>query len=468
MAGAGARRRPVSASMPPDPERRPPAVSRRTSTARGTIWGVEVVTHGCRLNASESDEIRALARAAGHDGLVVHNSCAVTGEAVAALRRAIRRSARERPGARIVVTGCAAHTDGAALAAMPEVTAVIGNAEKLDAGSWTGAPDFGLAGEERLRVAPIEAVREMAPHMAARAAGGPDGRVRAFLAVQNGCDHACTFCIIPKGRGRARSVPMGAAVEGARRLAGEGRSEIVLTGVDLTSWGGDLPGAPRLGDLVQAILAHVPDLPRLRLSSIDSVEADPALMDALGDPRLMPHMHLSLQHGHDLILKRMKRRHGRDDALRICAEMRARRPDIALGADLIAGFPTETDAHHAASLGLIEACGLVHVHVFPFSPREGTPAARMPPVPRPVARARAAELRAAAKAGLRAHLDARIGGTDEIVVHRGRTEGGERTGLARDFCRVVLPDGRGAEPGSRIEVGIVARRGESLVARALR
>ena len=445
--------------------------------------GVRVVTHGCRLNAAESATMLEHARAGGHNNLIIHNTCAVTAEAVRSARQAVRRSARENPGARIVVTGCAAHTDGEGFAAMPEVDAVVGNGRKTAPGTWRSLPDFGVSASEKLRVDDHVFTREHAPHISS----GPtppsltppslkplphvplsdvprasEGRARAFLGVQNGCDHACTFCIIPKGRGPSRSVPTGVVVEGARQLAGDGVAEIVLTGVDLTSWGGDLPGAPRLGDLVQAILAHVPDLPRLRLSSIDSIEADPALMDALGEARLMPHLHLSLQHGHDLILKRMRRRHLRDDALAFCEDARARRPGIALGADLIAGFPTETGEHHAANLSLIGECGLADAHIFPFSAREGTPAARMPPVPGPIIRERARTLRDEASAAKTRWLDARIGTRDEVVVHHGQASDGRRTGLTRDFCRALLPAGAG--PGRRMAVRIVRREGNALAA----
>ena len=414
---------------------------------------VTVVTHGCRLNAAESGEIARLARASGANGLVVHNGCAVTGEAVASLRRAVRRSAREHPGARIVVTGCAAHTDAEALAALPEVDAVIGNAEKLDAAAWRALPPLGASGSAKLRVSEPSARRPVHAR---------EGRARAFLGVQNGCDHACTFCIIPKGRGATRSVPLDDAVEAVRRLAGEGVPEVVLTGVDLTSWGADLASRLPLGALVQAILEGVPDLPRLRLSSIDGAEIDGALLDALGEPRLMPQLHLSLQHGHDLILKRMRRRHSREDAVRLCEDARARRPDIALGADMIAGFPTETDAHHEASVSLVEACGLSRLHVFPFSPRAGTPAARMPFVDTATIRARAAELREASRAVALRHLAGRVGSTDEVVVHHGHDRKGRPTGLCRDGSRAVLAGE--AAPGELVPSCIVGLDGTDLVA----
>ena len=407
---------------------------------------VRVITHGCRLNAAESGAIATALRAERPNALIVHNSCAVTNEAVRSLRQAVRRSAREEPGARIVVTGCAAHTDGAALVEMPEVDAVIPNTAKLDAKAYRAA-----------LTAPTT-MRGIAPERDQWAAGLQEVRVRAFLPVQNGCDHACTFCAIPDGRGASRSLALGEAVDRVRRLVDRGVREVVLTGVDLTSYDHD---GRRLGDLVQAILRDVPMLERLRLSSIDSIEADPALMDALGDERLMPHLHLSLQHGHDLILKRMLRRHSRDDAIRFCDEARARRPDMTFGADLIAGFPTETDEHHAASLDLIEECGLTHLHVFPFSPRAGTPAARMPQLDRRITAERAAELRAAGRAAKLRHLRSRVGTADRIVVHNGHDRAGRRTGLTGDFCTAILPD---AEPGSTVAVAITGVDGDQLTA----
>ena len=408
---------------------------------------VRVITHGCRLNAAESGAIATAAREAGFNDLVVHNSCAVTAEAVRTLRQAIRRSRRERPGARIVVTGCAAHTDGTALAAMPEVDAVVANPDKL-------RPDL-----FRRSTVPTS-LRSTVPERSEWAPGAMEGRARAFVPVQNGCDHACTFCAIPDGRGASRSQPLGAVVERIHALRDAGVEEVVLTGVDLTSYRDE--GA-RLGDLVQAILAGVSDLSRLRLSSIDSIEADPALLDALGDERLMPHLHLSLQHGHDLILKRMRRRHSRLEAIAFCEEARRRRPGITFGADLIAGFPTETDAHHAASRDLSAACGLTHLHVFPFSPRAGTPAARMPPLPRETALSRARELRAVGRNARLRHLAGRVGSRDRVVVHHGTDALGRRTGLTGDFCTAILwPDAR---PGELVDIVVVAAEGERLVAR---
>ena len=379
-----------------------------------------VVTLGCRLNAYEGAVIeRHIAEAGANDAIVV-NTCAVTGEAVRQARQTIRRLARENPDSRLIVTGCAAQTEPETFADMGEVDLVLGNAEKVDPLEWrriagANTPDFGVSAAEKLRVNDIMQVRELAPHMI----DGLSERTRAFVQVQNGCDHRCTFCIIPFGRGNARSVPVGEAVQQVRRLVKSGHLEIVLTGVDLTSWGPDLPGQPRLGDLVQAILTHVPDLPRLRLSSIDSIEADPALIDAIAsEPRLMPHLHLSLQSGDDLILKRMKRRHLRDDAIHFCETIRAARPDIAFGADIITGFPTETEAMFENSLRLVEECGLTFLHVFPYSPRKGTPAAKMPQVPQAIRKERAARLRALGEERRNAFLTSRIGKTERVLIER--------------------------------------------------
>lgn len=372
--------------------------------------GPDIITMGCRLNIAESEAIRQLA--AGQDDLVVVNSCAVTAEAVRQTRQAIRRARRDRPHARILVTGCAAQTQPQSFAAMAEVDAVIGNREKMEAASFLPAP-------ARVRVADIMAVRDTAPHMASAFAD----HARAFLEVQNGCDHRCTFCIIPYGRGNSRSVPAGAVIDKARELVDAGYREIVLTGVDVTSYGPDLPGAPTLGLLVERILSAVPDLPRLRLSSIDSVEMDERLFDLLAhEPRMMPHVHLSLQSGDDLILKRMKRRHGRADAVAIVERLKAARPAIAIGADIIAGFPTEDEAMFANSLALIDQCDIVHGHIFPYSPRAGTPAARMPQVDRATVKARAARLRAACADRRAAWLAGLVGTTQSVLV--------ERSGLA--------------------------------------
>ena len=381
-------------------------------------------TLGCRLNAYETEAMKRLAAEAGVAGAVVVNTCAVTAEAVRKARQEIRRLRRAHPEARLIVTGCAAQTEPETFAAMPEVDQVVGNAEKMAPETWArvAAPD--LIGEtERVRVDDIMSVRETAHHLI----DGFGTRARAHVQIQNGCDHRCTFCIIPFGRGNSRSVPAGVVVEQIARLADAGHQEVVLTGVDLTSWGADLPGAPRLGDLVRRILRLVPDLPRLRLSSIDSIEADPALIAAFGEePRLMPHLHLSLQSGDDLILKRMKRRHARADAVAFCAEVRRLRPDAVFGADIIAGFPTETEAMFVRSLDLIEECGIAHQHAFPYSPRRGTPAARMPQVPPPEVRARAERLRAAGAAALARHLAAEVGQIRQVLTEAprmGRTEG---------------------------------------------
>ncbi|MFT3939865.1 tRNA (N(6)-L-threonylcarbamoyladenosine(37)-C(2))-methylthiotransferase MtaB [Rhodopseudomonas sp.] len=391
---------------------------------------VEIVTFGCRLNAFESELIRREAEGAGLADTIVVNSCAVTNEAVAQARQQIRKLKRARPEARIIVTGCAAQTEPATFAAMAEVDRVIGNDDKTRSEAWHAAkgalkagPRFGLDTEQKIAVADIMAVREIAPHLLD---GYQSGLPRVFVQVQNGCDHRCTFCIIPYGRGNSRSVPVGAVVEQVRRLAERGHAEIVLTGVDLTSYGADLPGTPKLGTLVKKVLRHVPELQRLRISSIDQIKADRDLIDALAtEPRLMPHLHLSLQAGDDLILKRMKRRHARADAIAFCAEARRLRPDIALGADLIAGFPTETDEMFQRSLDLVEECGLTFLHVFPYSPRPGTPAARMPQLNGRVIRDRAARLRAAGDAALQRRLAAEIGATRAVLIEsptQGRTE----------------------------------------------
>jgi len=379
---------------------------------------VDVVTFGCRLNTYESEVIRRQARAADLPETVVFNTCTVTAEAVRQSRQAIRRLKRERPEARIVVTGCAAQTEPGSFADMPEVALVLGNEEKLSAQAWRARRDvlvrapFGIAAEEKVAVNDIMMVTQTATHLI----DGVEGHARAFVQVQNGCDHRCTFCIIPYGRGNSRSVPMGEVVAQVRTLCARGYREVVLTGVDLTSYGANLPGAPKLGTLVKQILKHVPELERLRLSSIDSVEADPALLDAFAsDERLMPHLHLSLQSGDDLILKRMKRRHLRADAIAFCRQVRRLRPDVVFGGDIIAGFPTETEDMFARSLDLVEDCGLTHLHVFPFSPRPGTPAARMPQLASDIVRDRARRLRAKGETALRRHLDAQVGLTRKVL-----------------------------------------------------
>ncbi|WP_370173988.1 tRNA (N(6)-L-threonylcarbamoyladenosine(37)-C(2))-methylthiotransferase MtaB [Sphingobium abikonense] len=376
--------------------------------------GPDIITMGCRLNIAESEAIRQMA--ADQGDLIVVNSCAVTAEAVRQTRQAIRRARRERPDARILVTGCAAQTEPQAFAAMAEVDAVIGNREKMEAATYHRP----FEQPSKVRVADIMTVRDIAPHMASAFAD----HARAFLEVQNGCDHRCTFCIIPYGRGNSRSVPAGAVVDKARELVDAGYCEIVLTGVDVTSYGPDLPGAPTLGLLVERILKGVPDLPRLRLSSIDSVEMDDRLFDLVAhEPRMMPHVHLSLQAGDDMILKRMKRRHSRADAVRIVERLKAARPDISIGADIIAGFPTEDDAMFARSLALIDDCAIVHGHIFPYSPRAGTPAARMPQVDRATIKARAARLRAACADRRDAWLRSLIGTQQSVLVERSGLSG---------------------------------------------
>ena len=384
-------------------------------------------TLGCRLNAYETEAMRELSAAAGLDNAVIVNTCAVTAEAVRKAKQEIRRLRREHPDAALIVTGCAAQTEPETFAAMPEVTRVVGNHEKMQAETWRSlrAPDF-VGETEKVMVDDIMSVRETAGHLI-----DGFGRHRAYVQVQNGCDHRCTFCIIPYGRGNSRSVPAGVVVEQIRRLVDRGFNEVVLTGVDLTSWGADLPARPRLGDLVMRILRLVPDLPRLRISSIDSIEADETLMEAIAsEPRLMPHLHLSLQAGDDLTLKRMKRRHLRDDAIRFCAEARRLRPDMVFGADIIAGFPTETEAMFENSLKLVEDCGLTFLHVFPYSPRRGTPAARMPQVAGPAIRERAARLRAAGALALQRHQAAQLGRMHRILIE------GPRLGRTEQFTEV--------------------------------
>ena len=384
-------------------------------------------TLGCRLNAYETEAMKELAAAAGITDAVVVNTCAVTAEAVRKAKQEIRRLARENPAATIIVTGCAAQTEPETFAAMPEVSRVIGNTEKMQAATWAGlaVPDL-IGTTEKVQVDDIMSVRETAGHLI-----DGFGRHRAYVQVQNGCDHRCTFCIIPYGRGNSRSVPAGVVVDQIKRLVDKGFLEVVLTGVDLTSWGADLPGLPRLGDLVMRILRLVPDLARLRISSIDSIEADDALMGAIAtEPRLMPHLHLSLQAGDDMILKRMKRRHLRDDAIRFCEDARRLRPDMVFGADIIAGFPTETEEMFAQSLRLIDDCGLTFLHVFPFSARKGTPAARMPLVNGVEIKDRAARLRAAGQIALARHLALQQG-----AIHRVLTEG-PRMGRTEQFTEV--------------------------------
>ena len=394
-------------------------------------------TLGCRLNAYETEAMKELAAAAGIKGAVVVNTCAVTAEAVRKAKQEIRRLRRENPDATLIVTGCAAQTEPETFAAMPEVSRVIGNTEKMQASTWAGlaVPDL-IGVTERVQVNDIMSVRETAGHLI-----DGFGRHRAYVQVQNGCDHRCTFCIIPFGRGNSRSVPAGVVVDQIKRLVDKGFLEVVLTGVDLTSWGADLPGGPKLGDLVMRILRLVPDLARLRISSIDSIEVDEALMGAIAvESRLMPHLHLSLQAGDDLILKRMKRRHLRDDAIRFCEDARKARPEMVFGADIIAGFPTETEAMFENSLRLIGDCGLTFLHVFPFSPRKGTPAARMPQMRGPVIKERAARLRAAGEIALAGHLNRQVGRRLPVLMEGARM--GRTEGFAEVDFGVDQPEGR--------------------------
>jgi threonylcarbamoyladenosine tRNA methylthiotransferase MtaB len=415
---------------------------------------VEVVTFGCRLNAAESEVIRREATRAGFADTVVVNTCAVTTEAVRQARQAIRSIRRRKPNAKIIVTGCAAQTEPQAFTAMPETDRVLGNGEKLSSAGWAQArAAFDIDGSPKAIVNDIMAVKETAPHLVDTFAG----RARAFVQVQNGCDHRCTFCIIPFGRGNSRSVPMGAVVEDVRRLVANGYCEIVLTGVDITSYGADLPGAPKLGVLVKQILKHVPELQRLRLSSIDSVEADRALLEAVAnEPRLMPHLHLSLQSGDDLILKRMKRRHDRAQAVALCRTLRQLRPDIVFGADLIAGFPTENEDMFRRSLDLVEECGLTYLHVFPFSPRPGTPAARMPQVAGALVRERARRLREIGALALRRHLEGELGATRRVLVES------DCTARTEQFTTVKLR--APAPPGTIVECIVAGHDGRQLLA----
>jgi threonylcarbamoyladenosine tRNA methylthiotransferase MtaB len=415
------------------------------------MGSVDVLTFGCRLNTLESEAMRVAALTAGHSDLIIVNTCAVTAEAVRQARQGIRRAARERPETRIVVTGCAAQTEPQIFAVMPEVATVMGNDGKDTPATWVGLLDFGATNTERVRVNDIMAVRNTVPHLAA----GFDGRSRAYVQVQNGCDHRCTFCIIPYGRGNSRSVPMGEVVAQVRRVAEGGYREVVLTGVDVTSYGADLPGTPRLGTLVKAILRHVPELPRLRLSSIDSIEADRDLLDALAlESRFMPHLHLSLQAGDTLTLKRMKRRHTREDAIAFCDTVRQLRPDVVLGGDIIAGFPTEDEAMFSRSLDLVDECGLTHLHVFPYSRRDGTPAARMPEVAGSAIKERAARLRAKGAERLRAHCAEQVGRRHAVLTERGDL------GRTPGFTTVRLP--KGTPHGQILDMTITGHDGQRL------
>jgi threonylcarbamoyladenosine tRNA methylthiotransferase MtaB len=406
---------------------------------------LDIVTFGCRLNTTESEVIRREAAKAGLADAVVVNTCNVTSEAVRQARQTIRRIKRERPAARIVVTGCAAQAAPDQFTAMDEVARVIGNEEKLDARAW--------AGSERIAVGDIMTIKTMWPH----AVDGIERHTRAFVQVQNGCDHRCTFCIIPFGRGNSRSLPMDQVTAQARRLVERGYREIVLTGVDITSYGADLPGPARLGTLVKHLLKEIPELARLRLSSIDSVEADRDLFDALAnESRLMPHLHLSLQHGDDLILKRMKRRHSRRDAIAFCDQARLLRPDVAFGADIIAGFPTETEDMFARSLALVDECGLAQLHVFPFSPRPGTPAARMPQLDRAIVKERAQRLREKGDAVFTRHLAAQVGSRRLVLTERGGV------GHTEQFMPVRLASA--GEPGHILDLTMAAHDGRQLLA----
>jgi threonylcarbamoyladenosine tRNA methylthiotransferase MtaB len=409
-------------------------------------------TLGCRLNAYESEAMREMVEAAGIENAIVVNTCAVTSEAVRKSQKEIRRLRRENPGGKVIVTGCAAQTEPDRFAKMPEVDVVLGNTEKMQPDTWA---KLAMGATEPVQVDDIMSVRETAGHLI-----DGFGRNRAYVQVQNGCDHRCTFCIIPFGRGNSRSVPAGVVVEQISRLVDRGFNEVVLTGVDLTSWGDDLPGAPALGNLVRRILKLVPGLPRLRISSIDSIEVDPELMEAIAtEPRLMPHLHLSLQAGDDMILKRMKRRHLRDDAIRFCSEARKLRPDMTFGADIIAGFPTETDEMFENSLKLVEDCSLTWLHVFPYSQRPGTPASRMPQVPGTTIRERAAALRAAGDAAVQNHINSLVGRRSSVLMEA------PRMGRTESFAEVVFETDH--LEGSLVEASLTGLQGHCLQAEAL-
>ncbi|MEL7040313.1 MAG: tRNA (N(6)-L-threonylcarbamoyladenosine(37)-C(2))-methylthiotransferase MtaB [Pseudomonadota bacterium] len=414
----------------------------------------QVITLGCRLNSYESEVMRGHAERAGLEGAIIVNTCAVTAEAMRSARQTIRRAAKAHPDAPVIVTGCAAQIDAEMFADMPEVTRVIGNHEKMQAETWR--PKDLLGTVEKVRVDDIMSVKETAGHLI----DGMGGRARAYVQVQNGCDHRCTFCIIPYGRGNSRSVPAGDVVRMVQRLVETGHYEVVLTGVDLTSWGADLPGMPQLGNLVQRLLKLIPDLRQLRISSIDAIEMDEALFEAISDRVVAPFMHLSLQHGDNLILKRMKRRHSREDAIELSERLRSIRPDIALGADLIAGFPTESEAAFENSLRLIEDCQISFLHAFPYSPRPGTPAARMPQLEKSVIKARAARLREAGTRALIKHLNAHIGRETTVLMEKGQA------GRLPDFTPVQLdlPD---AESGRPIQARIIGHDDTRLKAVAI-
>jgi threonylcarbamoyladenosine tRNA methylthiotransferase MtaB len=415
---------------------------------------IETLTFGCRLNAYEGEVMKAEAAKAGLNNAIIINTCAVTQEAVSQARKAVRKARRENPEARIIVTGCAAQTEARSFGDMDEVDLVIGNEDKLKAESYQPMT-FGLPLNDKVQVNDIMSVRETAGHLIE----GMDGHTRAFVQVQNGCDHRCTFCIIPFGRGPSRSVPMGLVVEQIKKLVANGYREVVLTGVDITSYGPDLPGAPTLGLLTQAILKHVPDLPRLRISSIDSIEADAALYEAVADPRLMPHLHLSLQSGDDLILKRMKRRHLRDDALGVIEKLRTIRPDMVFGADIIAGFPTETEAMFENTLRFIGEAGITFIHAFPYSSRPGTPAARMPQVAKGTARHRASMLRLEGERQFAALCEKRLGRVENVLMERGGL------GRTEQFVPISVA---GMEPGELVPVQVTGRGPDGLIGEKLR
>ena len=416
---------------------------------------IKVLTFGCRLNIYESEVMKQQAGEAGLDNAILVNTCAVTSEAVRQAKQQIRKAKRDNPDARVIVTGCAAQTEAARFAEMGEVDLVLGNDDKLKADAYKSVPDFGVSNEEKIRVNDIMSVRETAMHLI----DGLEDHSRAFVQIQNGCDHRCTFCIIPYGRGNSRSVAMGQIIEQFKRLVDNGYREIVLTGVDITSYGADLPGQPKLGTLVKQILTHVPGLERLRISSIDSIEADPDLMEAIaGEPRLMPHLHLSLQAGDNLILKRMKRRHDREHTIRFCEDVRKMRPDMVFGADIIAGFPTETEDMFQRSLDIVDECGLTYLHVFPYSSRPGTPAAKMPQVKGPIVRDRAARLREAGDQVFQQHLQSRIGKEANILV--------EKNGLGRDEQFTLCEIANGA-PGDIVRARITGATKRHLLAEAL-
>ncbi|MEM7460213.1 MAG: tRNA (N(6)-L-threonylcarbamoyladenosine(37)-C(2))-methylthiotransferase MtaB [Pseudomonadota bacterium] len=414
----------------------------------------QVITLGCRLNSYESEVMRGHADQAGLEGAIIVNTCAVTAEAVRSARQTIRRAAKDNPEAPVIVTGCAAQIDADMFAAMPEVTRVIGNHEKMQAETWK--PVDLLGGTEKVRVNDIMSVEETAGHLI----DGMDGRARAYVQVQNGCDHRCTFCIIPYGRGNSRSVPAGDVVRMVQRLVETGHYEVVLTGVDLTSWGADLPGQPELGNLVQRILKLVPDLSQLRISSIDAIEMDEALFEVMSDARIAPFMHLSLQHGDNLMLKRMKRRHSREQAIELAQRLRDVRPEIALGADIIAGFPTESEAAFENSIRLIEACEIAFLHAFPYSPRPGTPAARMPQLEKSVIKDRATRLRAAGQAALHQHLEGHVGRETQVLVER------DLQGRLPDFTPVSF-ETVSTEAGRPIRARIIGHDTTRLKAQAL-